>query len=113
MKKKKKKAVKKRITYRYVVCLFIFFVFSLGQIGQILFNFREEAYQREVRGPRKFLVSVEEVDISGYTERITKNTGKRKLKVKYKYVLDIEICVSKDCKIHFSLDVRNCAHLRY
>ena len=75
-KKKKKKAVKKRITYRYVVCLFIFFVFSLGQIVQILFNFREEAYQREVRGPRKFLVSVEEVDISGYKNGLPKILAK-------------------------------------
>ena len=77
-------------------------------------NFREEAYQREVRGPRKFLVSVEEVDISGYKNGLPKILAKgMKLKVKYKYVLDTEICVSKDCKIHFSLNVRNCAHLRY
>lgn len=77
-KKKNKKSSKKTnyLYWGYVVCLFIFFVFSLGQIVQILFNFREEAYQREVRGPRKFLVSVEEVDISGYKNGLPKILAK-------------------------------------
>lgn len=75
-KKNKKSSKKNELLIGTLYVYLFFFVFSLGQIVQILFNFREEAYQREVRGPRKFLVSVEEVDISGYKNGLPKILAK-------------------------------------